>query len=115
MIVILLALFFLSYGKEIFGSFDKISFISAANKIQGILEQPQIYLEKQLQIKGEVYSANGKYYAKDEQGYKIELQGCTDDRDLVIGESKRMSNLTMPEGIRSLDSAKEVIAVVAKR
>ena len=38
-----------------------------------------------------------------------------DIRDLVIGESKRMSDLTMPEGIRSLDSAKEVIAVVAKR
>ena len=46
---------------------------------------------------------------------KIPAAFFLDIRDLVIGQSKRMSDLTMPEGIRSLDSPKEVIVVIAKR
>ncbi len=38
-----------------------------------------------------------------------------DVRELVIGQSKRLSDLTIPEGIRPLVNLKEVAVVIAKR
>lgn len=38
-----------------------------------------------------------------------------DIRDLVIGQSKRLSDLAMPQGVRPLDNLNEVIVVIAKR
>jgi large subunit ribosomal protein L25 len=38
-----------------------------------------------------------------------------DVRDLVIGQSKRLSDLQLPAGVRALESLKEVIVVIAKR
>ncbi|MBS0628082.1 MAG: 50S ribosomal protein L25 [Verrucomicrobia bacterium] len=38
-----------------------------------------------------------------------------DVRELVIGQSKRLSELTFPEGVRPLVDVKEVAVVIAKR
>lgn len=38
-----------------------------------------------------------------------------DVRELVIGQSKRLSELTFPAGVRPLDDVKEVAVVIAKR
>lgn len=84
--VVIIAVFILAYGKDIFSSLGNISLMGSSNTIQNILETPQNYLNKQLEVGGEVYSSDGNYYVRNPQGYKLELQDCTTNRDLVMGE-----------------------------
>ena len=45
-------------------------------------------MNKQLEINAIVYQHDNKYYAKDDEGYKIELVDCTKNRDLALNEKQ---------------------------
>lgn len=56
-----------------------------------------------------------RYVLVECPGNRIPDAFSLDVRELVIGQSKRLSDLVIPEGIRSLANMNEVAVVIAKR
>lgn len=83
--LILIVLFFLAYGTDLINN-TKTSGILSSVSIQKILENPREYNNQSLELTGYVYKQGGLVFIRDNEGYKLEIKECSNNRDLTLDE-----------------------------